>query len=93
MFRNGMPDAYNYANSFLMSIFSFGILGLIALIVFCYYLYKINNNKGYFLIFILILLSDQILFNRNFFYLVICIFFMKITEDKVQHPVLNNDIA
>jgi hypothetical protein len=93
MLRNGMADAHNYANSFLMSIFSFGILGFIALVILCYYLFKINNNKGYFLIFILVLLSDQILFNRNFFYLVMCIFFMNDTQDKVQYDIVNDEKA
>jgi hypothetical protein len=82
--------AYNYSNSFLMSIFSFGIIGLIALVWLLTKLYKINHNKAYFVILILILLSDQILFNRNFFYLVICIYFLK--EDIVLNVKLKNQI-
>lgn len=73
----------NYSNSFLMSFFSFGIVGLLSLILYLIGLIKINLNKGYLIIFILILASDQILFNRNFFYLVCCIYFLQsATEDQ-----------
>lgn len=87
MLQNGMPDASNFANSFLMSIFSFGILGLILLFVFLYHLYRINNDKGYFLIFVLILMTDQILFNRNFFYLIACIYLIQDTTDRGEEEV------
>jgi hypothetical protein len=91
MLQNGMPNAWNFANSFLMSVFSFGILGLILLLFFLYYLYKINNDKGYFIILFLILMSDQILFNRNFFYLITCIFLIKDTKDKSDNIVIEED--
>lgn len=91
MLQNGMPNAMNFANSLLMSIFSFGILGLILLFVFLYYLYKINTDKGYFLILILILLSDQILFNRNFFYLIACIYLIKDNMDRSDDIAIEED--
>lgn len=76
MIQNGMTNAYNYSNSFLMSIFSFGIIGFICLIVLLCKLFKENPDKGYLIILVLILLTDQILFNRNFLYLVSCIYFL-----------------
>lgn len=86
-------EIYNYANSFLMSIFSFGIIGLIAFFWLLIELYKVNNNKGYLILFILILLSDQILFNRNFFYVVICIYFLQnniaINANKKEEKIFN----
>lgn len=67
----------NYSNSYFMSFFSFGFIGFLALLYYLMPLFKINSSKGYFFIFLLILSSDQILFNRNFFYLICCIYFLK----------------
>lgn len=67
--RSNFVDAYNYANSFFMAVFSFGVIGFF---VFLMILKKGFNNKfttGYFFIFVAVLFSDQILFNQNFFYL------------------------
>ena len=69
-------DVPNYSNSFLMSIFSYGFLGFLGFLILIKHFYKVSIDKGYFIIFILVLLSDQILFNRNFFYLTSCIFFL-----------------
>ncbi|WP_396168127.1 O-antigen ligase family protein [Flavobacterium sp.] len=70
----------NYSNSYLMIFFSFGLIGFLSLIIYVVDLYKLNINKGYFIVFLLVLLSDQILFNRNFFYLVSCIYFIRNTN-------------
>jgi hypothetical protein len=81
-------EAYNYSNSYLMSIFSFGIIGLIAFVWLLTKLHKVNNNKAYFFILMLVLASDQILFNRNLFYLVTCVYFLQ--EDVASNTSLKN---
>lgn len=79
---NRMPDflgAYldtiirNYANSFLFSIISFGLIGGSAFIIYLYSLYKKTpvKYKVMWVVLILCLMSDQILFNRNLLYLLI----------------------
>lgn len=70
-------ETYNYANSFIMSVFSFGILSLFSIWYLLQTLYKENNDKGYFIILIFVLFSDQILFNQNFFFLVVTIYLLK----------------
>lgn len=64
----------NYANTFFMTFISYGILGIIVLAILVRYLFKINNNKMYLFIFLFIMLSDQLLFNRNFFFLISTIY-------------------
>lgn len=79
---NRMPDflsAYmntmirNYSNSILFCIISFGLVGGIALIIYLYSLYKKTpvNYKVIWVILLLCLMSDQVLFNRNLLYLLI----------------------
>lgn len=61
----------NYANSILYSIISYGYVGLVVLILFVISTYKTSKSAiGFWLILLLVLASDQILFNRNFVYLV-----------------------
>lgn len=74
--RQGL-DVSNYSNSYLMSLFSFGIIAVVTFGVFLISLFNKNPSKGYFVIFLLILSTDQILFNRNFFYLLSCIYFLQ----------------
>lgn len=74
----------NYANSFFFSFFSFGLIGGT---IWTGYIIKLNNlsrNKVLYLIFILICLTDQILFNRNLFYLLLLLF---VFSDK-EHELL-----
>jgi hypothetical protein len=78
--KNMSEVSENYSNSYLMIFFSFGLIGFFSLIIYVVDLYKLNINKGYFIVFLLVLLSDQILFNRNFFYLVSCIYFIRNTN-------------
>lgn len=79
---NRMPDflgAYldtiigNYANSLFFSIISFGLIGGSAFMIYLYSLYKKTpvKYKVMWVVLILCLMSDQILFNRNLLYLLI----------------------
>jgi len=65
----------NYANSYLFSIFSFGLIGGVIWILYNIALYKnvLLEYKSLYYILIMISISDQILFNRNLFYLLIWI--------------------
>ncbi|MCD1116483.1 hypothetical protein [Chryseobacterium turcicum] len=86
--QHNFAEAYNYANSFFMAVFSFGVIGFF---VFLLILKKGFNNKfttGYFLIFVAVLFSDQILFNQNFFYLYM-ISFMFLNVDSSRIPKLS----
>lgn len=64
-------DVYNYSNAFLYCFFSFGLIGLAAIVSFIIYVFY-NTNKNYYqLIYILliVLATDQVLFNRNLSYI------------------------
>ena len=64
--RNG-----NYANAILYMIISYGIIGFSALVYYLVRKWKACRlKKGFLLVFIGILASDQILFNAHFLYLV-----------------------
>ncbi|WP_298067379.1 hypothetical protein [uncultured Cetobacterium sp.] len=65
----------NYSNTFLYTVISFGITGILIWNIYLYNLYR-NLSKKYkliFLILIFIQLSDQIIFNQNLFYLLLII--------------------
>jgi hypothetical protein len=62
-------DVQNYANSLFFSFFSFGLLGGSLWTWYVVRLHKLSLFKGVYIIFIVVCLSDQILFNRNLFYL------------------------
>ncbi|TGD57138.1 hypothetical protein [Flavobacterium humi] len=72
-----LAGASNYSNSFLFSFYAGGLVGFLALLYFLKKTYKINIDKIYFLIFFLTLLTDQIIFNQNFLYLLFVIYFIK----------------
>lgn len=72
-----LVGASNYSNSFLFSFYAGGLVGFFALLYFLKKTYKINIDKIYFLIFFLTLLTDQIIFNQNFLYLLFVIYFIK----------------
>lgn len=60
----------NYCNALLNSMISYGVLGVISLIVYLKTLWtKYTEAKGFFLIFLLVLASDQIFYNAHFLYL------------------------
>lgn len=61
----------NYSNSVIYSIISYGLIGLTLLISFVVYLFKkFPLSRGFLIIFIGLLLSDQLLFSTHFLYLV-----------------------
>jgi hypothetical protein len=61
----------NYANACLYMYISYGLVGLIALVLYVKRKFKsVQQTKGFFLIFLGIICSDQILFNGNYVYLV-----------------------
>lgn len=75
----------NYANTFFMTFISYGILGIIVLAILVRYLFKINNNRMYLFIFLFIMLSDQLLFNRNFFFLISTIYLFNNHENPIKN--------
>lgn len=64
----------NYANGFIFSFFSFGIIGGAIWNAYMFSLYYVSRNKMLFVVFILIYLSDQLLFNQNLSYLLLTVF-------------------
>lgn len=70
--RLSLYDMKNFSNGALFMLLSYGYIGFICLIVFVMRLWKkCPSTKGYIVIFIGILCSDQILFNPHFMYLVL----------------------
>lgn len=67
----GNTHVKNYANAFIFSFLSFGIIGGILWNGYVVHLVHKIKNKSLYLIFILICLTDQILFNRNLLYLLL----------------------
>lgn len=62
----------NYANAAIYMYISFGVIGFVILFVYIVKKWlRINTSYGFLLIFLGIICSDQILFNGNYFYLVI----------------------
>jgi len=60
----------NYANSVIYMLISYGIVGLICMFLYTLYLIKkYKNNRGFLILLIGILFSDQILFNNHLVYL------------------------
>lgn len=76
IYQKGNIETINYANSLIFLVFSFGILGTIVWSIFCIRLYTKTdaNYKVIWYIFMFILVSDQILFNRNLLYLLIWVY-------------------
>ena len=78
----------NYANATLYVFFSYGIIGFIALFSYILKLWKRSKDKGFLLIFLAILCSDQILFSSRFIYLMTFAYFadefVKINKTYVQ---------
>lgn len=72
--HSGLQTVGNYSSSFFMMLYSYGILGFSLFVWLLSHIYKVNSDKGYFIIFTIILLTDQIIFNRHFFFLIICIY-------------------
>lgn len=82
----------NYANVYIYSLFSFGLIGALIWLIYNFSLYKILPPKHKILFYILVLvsLSDQILFNRNLMYLLIWIYAFSSKEiKKYNHKYLD----
>ena len=77
---------YNYSNSLVMIIMQFGIVGTIFAICYYFYILKISIRKKSFIFFIilmLIMLSDFIIFNIRYFYLLYFILYYEDTHNKI----------
>ena len=84
LYVNGVfpEDNPNYANAFLYMLISYGLLGLITFIMYLYKLWKSNlKARGFFLILLGVIFSDQILFNQNLIYLITFILLSKDIEE------------
>ena len=64
-------DIQNYANSLFFTFFSFGLLGGAIWTCYIVRLHRLSRFKGVFIILIIVYMSDQILFNRNLFFLLL----------------------
>ncbi len=64
----------NYSNAFLFSFLSFGLIGGVIWNAYVLKLYSLSKNKLLYIVFILIYFSDQLLFNRNLFYMLLILF-------------------
>ncbi len=64
----------NGANALIFSFLGFGIVGGFLWNGYLASLFKLSRNKMLFLIFVMIYVTDQIIFNRNLFYLLLLIF-------------------
>jgi len=65
------PEMANYSNSVLYSIISYGAIGLSLLIIFMVHLFrKYPESRGFWIVLLGILISDQLLFSTHFLYLV-----------------------
>lgn len=86
LYMSGESYGRNYANSIIFLVFSFGLFGSLFWINLCVVMFrKISSNyrvMWYILMFIMI--SDQILFNRNLLYLLIWVYVVsKESENKL----------
>lgn len=78
----------NYANTYFNIFFSFGIFGVILFLVMLGYLFKINSQKGFWIILVLICATDQIFVNRNFLYLLSIIYLLNIRINEKKTYIL-----
>lgn len=74
-----------YANALLFAFFSFGLVGGTAWTWYVIRLHRLSRFKLVYLVFIFVLASDQILFNRNLFYLMLI---LHVFADKTDAAVL-----
>lgn len=86
----GIYRIKNYANAFIFMFFSYGLFGELLLISYLLKKwFEAKKTKGYFIIFIGILASDQIIFNTNFLYLSIYL----ILSDKIFKECEKNEVV
>ena len=76
LLMNGETYGRNYANSMIFLFFSFGIVGAVFWLNLCIVMFKkiAANYRVMWYILVFVLLSDQILFNRNLLYLLIWVY-------------------
>lgn len=67
-------DVSNYANALFFSFFCFGLLGGTFWSAYVFRLHRLSRNKILFIVFLIIYLSDEILFNRNLVYLLLLMY-------------------
>ena len=72
----------NYANAAFYAFFSFGLIGGSILTYYIVRLHKLSKFKMIYLSFIIVYVTDQILFNRNFLYLVLLLYIYSDREDE-----------
>lgn len=75
----------NYSNSFVMAILNFGVFGAIGMALFLLAAWKISIDRHsllFFIIFVLILAADSILFSYRYYYL---IYFIWNYSEKEKH--------
>ncbi len=77
-------DINNYASALFYSFFSFGVLGGSVWTWFIWQLHRLSKKKVLFIVFLVAYLTDQILFNRNLFYLLLV---LHVFSDKDEKPV------
>lgn len=64
----------NYASALFFAFFSFGIVGGSVWTWFVWRLHRLSREKLLFVIFLIVYVTDQILFNRNLFYLLLILY-------------------
>lgn len=82
-------SVYNYSNSILYSLFSFGVIGLLIILGLIIEFFKVNKDKGIFIILLFSLATDISLFGPIFIYLIVIIYVFKKYE--VEKGEINND--
>lgn len=79
----------NYASSLIFVFFSIGIVGGSIWTYFIYRLHRLSRSKILFIVFVIIYITDQILFNRNLVYLFLLLYIFSDSEEapalKEQH--------
>jgi hypothetical protein len=83
--RVASRDVNNYASALFFVFFSFGVLGGSIWTWFVFRLHRLSKNKILFIVFLIVYLSDQILFNRNLFYLLLILY---VFSDKNEEPAV-----
>ena len=73
---------FNYASAVFYAFFSFGIIGGSILTYYVIRLHRLSKFKMIYLCFIIVYVTDQILFNRNFLYLVLLLYVFSEREDE-----------
>ncbi len=76
----------NYASALFFAFFSFGVLGGSIWSWFVFRLHRLSRTKILFIVFLVVYLTDQILFNKNLFYLLLILY---VFSDKEEKPAMD----